>query len=421
MKKKQRVSDLFYDNRFLLVFSLVVAVGFWLVAAVELGVEVEYTVKNVPVQIDYDRVEENHGLRAFGETSFTVDVTISGKKYIVEDDNIIDDLVVEANTSFVNSAGTYILRLDVGSEDTRPAYDIEDVSADEISVYFDYPDEEEFVVVPEIECDGEMVAEGYYLADYIYPESNTIKVSGPETEINKISSVVAKAAVDGGLRQNETVDALLVAMTDNGETLRNITFSRKSGVIRITLPVYKIATLPVGCSFTNSPSDYVENRPFTVSVSPSLAQFGVPEKKLDGMTAFEITTIDFSNLKEGVNTFEVKASDITNAVVIDGTETFTVTVTVQGMDSKTFSAPSNVSFINTPSNAAAELVKLDFSEISVVGPAASLDALTADDLTLTADLSGIEEGVTGNVTVPVRITQNNCWSYGEYTATVLIS
>lgn len=421
MKKKQRISDLFYDNRFLLVFSLIVAVGFWLVVAVELGVEVENKIKNVPVQIDYEKVEENLGLKPFGETQFTVDVTVSGKKYIVESDDIVDNIVVEANTSFVNSAGTYTLKLDVGSQDARPAYKIEEVSAEEITVYFDYPDNEEFVVVPEIECEGELVAEGYYIADYIFPEANTVKVSGPETEVNKISKVAAKAKVDGGLRQSETVDAALVALTQDGETVRNVSFSRQTDVIRITLPVYKITTLPVECGFTNKPSDYVENLPFTVSVSPSSARFGVPEKKLEGMTAFEITTIDFSKLNAGVNTFVIKASDITNAVVLDGTEEFTVTVTVHGMQAKAVTAPSAVSFVNAPVNAKAELVKLDFSEITVIGPADILGAIAAEDITLTADLGGVEDGFTGNVTVPVTITDNDCWSCGEYTATISIS
>ena len=42
-KKKQRISDLFYDNRFLFVFSVVLAVVFWLIVVISLGVEVENT------------------------------------------------------------------------------------------------------------------------------------------------------------------------------------------------------------------------------------------------------------------------------------------------------------------------------------------------------------------------------------------
>ena len=421
MKKKQRISNLFYNNRFLLVFSIVVAIMFWLVVVVELGVEVENTVKNVPVQIDYAMVEENLGLKPFGETSFSVDVTVKGKKYIVESADMLDDLVVKANTSYVNSAGNSSLKLEISSKNSNPAYTITRYSADEITIYFDYPGDKEFVVVPEIDFDGNPVAEGYHIGEYIFPESDTIRITGPETEVNRISRVVARADVNGNLKQNETVDAELVALAEGDETVRNVTFSRKSGKIRITMPVYKIAELPVACSFINKPSDYVDNPPFTVSISPASAEIGIPEKKLEGLTEFEICTIDYSEIKSGVNTFTVKASDITGGVIVGDVEEFVVTINVQGMTSDTVEAPQNISFVNEPSDAEVELVKLDFSEMTVIGPFSSVADMNGDNITVTADLSGVSADSEGNITVPVMIKDDDCWSFGEYTATVLIS
>ena len=39
MKKNQKFSDLLYNNKFLLVFSVVMAVAIWLVVAVELVIK----------------------------------------------------------------------------------------------------------------------------------------------------------------------------------------------------------------------------------------------------------------------------------------------------------------------------------------------------------------------------------------------
>ena len=146
MKKNQKFSDLLYNNKFLLVFSVVMAVAIWLVVAVELAPETEIVVKNVPVQIDYSKIQEKLGLEPFGETKFTVDVVISGKRYVVESDDIGDDIIVTANIGYVNSVGTYRLALDVGTESARPDFRIVSASSDEIEVYFDYPKEKEFVV-----------------------------------------------------------------------------------------------------------------------------------------------------------------------------------------------------------------------------------------------------------------------------------
>ncbi len=423
MKKKQRISDLFYDNRFLLVFSVVAAIAFWLVVVVEFGVEVEREIKGVPISVDYEKIKNDLGLEAFGQKDFTVDITVSGKKYIVEADDIIDDFEVRANTSHVNSAGDNYLAVSV--ESNSSLYEIVEKSDDEIKVYFDYPGAKEVAVEPEVNFDDKPAAEGYCIGSYLFPESNTVRVTGPETEINKIERVVARASVDGKLRRNKTVEAELVALNEDGETVTSsyISFNRNNNVISLTVPVYKLAELPLTCEFINRPSDYVndENLPFIYTVSPAIAQVGVPEKKLESTDSLVIRTVDFSELKEGVNTFRVNASDITNAVVVDGTQEFIVTVTVNGMDSKTFKPSTDLNYVNVPEGLEYELVKLDFSEIMLVGPAGSIGSLKAEDIVLIADMSDVSAESSGSVTVPVTLTDNDSWLCGEYTATLLIS
>lgn len=419
-KEKLKISDLFYDNRFLLVFSLLTAVVIWLVVAVVLAPEKTVTVKNVPVTIDYAKIEQSFGLKPFGETQFTVDITITGKRYIVESDKIADDLVVTANTGYVNSVGTYTLHIDVSSNETRPLYDIDSYSLSEIDVYFDYPKEKEFVIEPQIEFSDRIAPDGYYVGDYIFPESNTVKVTGPETQVNKIEKVVARAQASGMLRQSITVDANLAALAKDGETPKYITYNRQSEVVQVTVPIYKIATLPVECSFSGKPSDYVDNVPFDVTISPSSAEFAVPEAKLSDMKSFEIASIDFTKLTEGTNTFTVAASEVTGGIVIDKALKFTVTVEVSGMKTLSVAAPKTVSFINAPEGAKVELVSLNFSDVTVVGPQASLDALGSAPLAMSADLSAVKEK-SDVVSVPVTFTDNDCWAYGEYTAIVKIS
>lgn len=420
-KEKLKLSDLFYDNRFLLVFSLVTAVVLWLVVAVVWAPEKTVTVKNVPVTIDYAKIEETFGLKPFGESQFSVDIKLTGKRYIVESNDIADDLIVTANTGYVNSVGTYNLRIDVASEQTNPLYEITSYSMNEIEVYFDYPKEKEFVIEPQIEFNDRTAPEGYYVGDYVFTDSNTVKVSGPESQVNKIDKVEARAQSAGMLRQSVTLDANLSAVTKDGSTPKYITFNKQNDIVQVTVPVYKTATLTAECVFSGKPSDYVENVPFTVTVSPASAEFAVPEAKLSDMTSFEIATIDFSSLTEGTNTFSVAAADITGGIVVDRDLVFTVTVEVGGMSTVTVAAPSTVSFVNAPDGANAELVSLNFKDVTVVGPQTSLDSLSQLPLTLSADLSGVKDASAGVVTVPVTYTDNDCWAYGAYTAIVKIS
>jgi len=420
MKKKQRFSDLFYDNRFLMVFSVVVAIVFWLVVVVEFGVEVEKEIKNIPVTIDYERIENDFGLQSFGEKNYFVDVKISGKKYIVDSDDISQQITVKANTGYVNAADNYTLKLSVSTE--SELFEIVGItSSDEINVKFDYPGSRELIIEPEIDFEGESVAEGYYLGECIFPETDIVKVSGPESEVNKIAKVVARASVDGRLRQNLTVEADLVALNDKGETVSYISFNRQNNKARITLPVYKIAQLQLTCGITGRPSDYVEELPLSILVNPTVAEIAVPEKKLEGIEILEIKTYDFSEIRAGANVFTVNAEEIPNAVVVDGKKSFTVTINADGMDEKTIKPAFEVGYINNTSEMNVELVKFDVSEITFVGPVTNVNAITAENVELTADLSSIPAGATGEFSVPVTLASGDCWIYGKPTVTVSVS
>lgn len=420
MKKKLKFSDLFYDNRFLLVFSVIVAVGFWLFASIEFAAVVTETKTGIPVQIDYEKIEEAFGLKPFGETDFTVDVTVSGQKYVVDADEIVDDIVVTTST-VVSSPGTQTLKLSVSTKSERPGYKITALSDDEIEVYFDYPKTKEFLVESDIDLGDNVSVEGYHIGEYIFQEANKVSVSGPEIQVNKIEKVIASAVVDDALTENTTVEAALSVITKDGSSVNYVKFNRPSDSIQITLPVYKIATLPVECSFINIPSDYINEFPFEVKIEPSTAVFGIPEKKLEGITGIDIASIDFSDLPQGVKTKNVSASEISGVVVLDGTENFTITVDTGDSAVATFEAPSSVEFNNVPSGMTAELVSLSFAQITVCGPRDSLAKLNKDNIVLVADLRNVDESAEGEITVPVTISSPDCWSYGSYIATVKIS
>ncbi len=418
--KKQRISALFYNNRFLLVFSVITAVLIWLVVAVEFS-ETTNVVRNVPVKIDYSRIQDNLGLEPFGENNFTVDVTVSGKRHIVESDDIIDDLVVTANTGYVNSVGLSNLNIEVSSSSIRPEYTIDAVSVESVDIYFDYFKEAEFVIEAEIDHKGSLVPDGYYVDELIFPNNNTVKISGPESEVNKINRVVARASVEEPLRQSTTLEAVLTALTKDGSSPKYISFNRQRDIVNLTIPVYKKMTLSASCAFTNKPSDYIEKVPFSVTVSPSSAEFAVAESKAEDLSSFEIATIDFSDLHSGENVFTFAAENVTGGMVIDSTEYFTVTVNVGGMSTQSFAAPSDVNFINSPDGAGVEFIEFGFNQLTVIGPAAALSELSSDKIVLNADLSTVPPETKGIVVVPVTMSDNDCWTYGEYTASVMIN
>ena len=76
--------SLLYNNKFVLLLSVILAFGIWIWVSIEKSPEVEVTISSVPVKIDMDNsVPAQLNLQIFGDNNYTVDVTVKGKKFIV--------------------------------------------------------------------------------------------------------------------------------------------------------------------------------------------------------------------------------------------------------------------------------------------------------------------------------------------------
>ncbi|MCR5689639.1 MAG: hypothetical protein K6G71_05245, partial [Clostridiales bacterium] len=112
-KKRKTIDAVISDNRFVFAVSLILALTVWFFVSMYASPSVTRTVYDVPVNINYeDSTPANLGLVMFGDTSFKVDVTVSGPQYKVSESALkVSDINVTANTSYVNTAGLAVLDL----------------------------------------------------------------------------------------------------------------------------------------------------------------------------------------------------------------------------------------------------------------------------------------------------------------------
>lgn len=418
-KSNRRISDLFYNNRFLLVFSIIAAIAIWLVISVEFGEEIEYTCKyNVKAGAS------SEGLVPFGDKDFEVSVVIKGKKYIVESDETKESIDVVLNTSHAGTAGKEaVLNVEVKPKESRPLYEIVDYYPKSVNAFYDVQEERDFKIETEIVYENQVVPIGYYTSDVEFINEFTVKVIGPVSEINSIEKVVARATLEGDFRETQTFSADLVLIGKNGVKLEYCEPNIKS--VQLRLPVYKVAELTPVCLFSNIPAEYIGNLPLECTVSPSHVTVGMPEGQLNGRDSFElITKIDFSQLHEGRNVIVIPASsnEVPGGLLLstDCTE-FVVTVNVAGMTEKTVSVPENIS-INVPENLDLDFASVDFTDVVIIGPSAELANINKDNLVFTADFSGVDNSKKGEIiTVPVKLFNENCWAYGEYNASFVVN
>ena len=242
-KKKISFKNLIYDNRFVLALSIIAAVIIWIVVAIQASPEDDRIIKDVPVKIEISNNVSNLGLQMFGNTDFTVEVKVHGKRYEVAESVLTkDDISVVAKTNYVDSTGSQTLKLEVTAKDPSKAnYEIVSLSQDSINVYFDYYKEGEYTLQPDVVYDGASYVTNGLIAETPVLSANTVKLSGPVTEMAKIKKVVARVTLNKKISATTTLDAEIIPLSEYGGKLQYITVNDGLADITMTLPIYQRA------------------------------------------------------------------------------------------------------------------------------------------------------------------------------------
>ncbi len=415
-------SALIRNNRFLMIASLVIAFCLWMWVAIEKSPEVTNVITGIPVQINLENsIPEQLGLQIFGESEFTVDVTVKGKKYLLSslDANDID---VVANTNYVDSSGTKTLQLKITPKDNSDDFTIAASSSTYIEVYFDTYKEVEMALTSNLDSSLEtIIPEDCLLGDIVFSK-NTVLISGPATEINRITSVTANANIDKVLEKTTTFDPEIKIITNDGSALE---YSKINTVddITMTVPVLKIVTLPTAVEFKNAPSGFISN-PIKYSVSPSSVEVAIPVDAVETTKAFIVDTIDFADIGDSYNTFTVDADSINTYKIMDsGVKRFKITINASAMNSKTLTIPiSNIKIKNSRDDYNVTLNTTKDVTVTIVGPQEDIDAITAADLAIEVDtadktITSDTKSLQGTVVVS---SEYDCWAFGKYDIKVSI-
>ncbi len=411
--------NLIYNNKLAMLFSLILAFGIWIWVAIEKSPVVEITVSAVPVKIDMENsVPAQLHLQTFGQTEFYVDVTVTGKRFVVSA-LTPEDLTVTAQTNYVDSAGTKSLQLKATANDSRD-YEIQRISQNYIDVYFDTYKEAEFAIEPRILApDDKTVVDGCILGSVLFSK-NTVVVSGPSAEVNKVTGVIAETSVSAPLSATTTVQPEIKLQTDGQEPLSYVELNTGESTVTMTMPVLKKVVLPTSVTFKNAPGGYL-NGDVPVTVSPSQIEAAVPIEKVGELKSISVGTVDFAELDSGYNTFNFKASDITEYTVVDSSVRFRVTVNMTGTVTAAFSVSAqNIAVTAQKDGFHSAVLTRGIENIRVIGTAEEIAALTNDMLYAEVDLSDAEI-TEGEQTVKARIVikgSSKAWASGTYTVRI---
>ncbi|MBE6790226.1 MAG: hypothetical protein E7535_03420 [Ruminococcaceae bacterium] len=419
VKKSISFSSLMSDNKFVFVLSLVIAVICWTLVSMSQTTEIERTFKDVPVNINVDEsIAKNNGLEMFGNQTFSVDVTVNGFSYVLNDPAFTNENInVTASCSSVTAAGTYDLPVSATVSGVSGDVEVVKLSSNTVKVSFDERVSKTFALTEEIkELEGYSLKQGF-IRENPRLSVDSLTLSGPAKEMGKITALKAVAELDKELTVTTNLEAEIVAESANGTVdLANFTFEITDPVY-ITIPVSQVGTYETAVDFIGMPQAYrtdgIEYNVYPSQVDLSV-QTGVGETVLDESNKLLIGTIDFNKINNVVNRITVVNKDIASDV-----KQFTVTIDMSSMSKRWLEIPVDVSSVNLPEGV--KVLSESVESVQIVGPASSVMGIDQTAAYAVPVLDGIEL-TSGKHTVPAKIilrTLTDSWIHGtSYTVEI---
>lgn len=418
--KGSALINIFSNNKVVIIISFVLAVVIWFAYSMTVAPEKTRKVTGVPVSINLtNTVAEQLGLKAYGYEDITIDVEISGKGYAVGQVEAEDIVVIVKNINQIDDAGYKTLQLSANSADG--SFVVNSISQTYIQVYFDFPETREFEVVHNvIEPEGGVASDGYYYGGAFYG-AKELTVSGPKSELDKITEVVSETVVTSRLNKTTSMTAELSIHTIDGQTPKFISYD-DAQVREVSLSIQKTKPLKFMVEFDNAP-EYYKNEPLSVKYSKQELLVAGTDSQISSFAYFEVGSIDFSQLSPNNNSFEFEVNAPNGITVIDDTEKVTATVDMSNFAMSQFTlGTGNIDVLNPPSGYTVSNIGF-VGGVQIVAPKQVIDSITSGAIVAEIDLSNITPNLGVNeVELKVSVkNRNDCWAYGTYKTTIVLN
>ncbi len=328
-KKTSGLNELMNNNKFVMVLSVIIAFIVWVAVAMYKSPEESYTIYNVPITIDTENsIVSQKGYVNFWQSDEAIDVTVTGPRYLITS-LTADDITVSANLNTVDSAGVFDLALKVSLKEGSQDISISAQSKTAVEVYFDAECEKQFDIVIDSNVIPDHVAQGYQFESADLTVS-TVTLKGPETEINKVVSVVADPQFSEDLMY--MTDTLPVELNLEGATAAETVSVNKyvelvdAQEYFVKIYINKFAELKPKIEFTGTQTGGV-----SVSFNSNIIEAVVDTEAEMISDELTVLTLDYADLSEGVNSFRVQLSDLelpAGIVLNDPEEIIYITVTM---------------------------------------------------------------------------------------------
>ncbi len=397
-----------------IILSLVIAFFVWM-AAMLAAPEITKHIKDVPITVD---IPTSAMLEVVAGEDTKVSLVLDGKQFEIGNYGP-ENVRVIADASAITEPGTYEVPLIVSDNGTR-SYSVTSISPSTVSLTFEARTKKLLQIQPSIT--------GLTTPDnYIAPENeitldpSAVEISGAESFISRVERAVIEVNFTREVSSTQSQNSKIVYYDENGNRLETEDisyFHQDVSSVAITIPVKRVATLPLSVSFLNVPENFPEEE-LSYSLSVDSITVAAEDSVLRNHSSLVLGYIDFKQmnlLTSSQMDFTVQLPD--GFTDMDDIEVVTVSFDADDLASTNLSL-KNFQIVNIPDGYTAT-VNEESLRVHVIGRKSIISGISAGDFVVKVDLSDINLR-SGKYEIPVSIyapTKGFVWAVGEYSVTV---
>ncbi len=374
------------SNPWLKILSLLIAFLLWLVVVSIDNPVMTLPFTAIPITIENgDIMEENGKAFELADSSRVVSISVRAERSILSELSRDD---FKASIDMTELDGN---RVPIEVKATRYADRIQSVTPRQGYATVLVEDLKQSQYKIQVETSGEVV-DGYTVGSKSLT-TNIVRVSGPESVVDRISKAVVRLNVSGMTSEiHSTEPIMLVDESGSPVDTSSLTLSVKD--TNVTVDVWEVKTVAVTAAVSGTPAvgysatGAVETSIKNIDITgesrdlAAVQSVSIPETAVDitGATGDVTVGVDISRyLPNGIYLVDSSQSEVA------------VTVKIEAAQSRTIAVPiSNLTVENVPEGMTAAFQNpTGVFTVEVQGMSSVLNSLVAADITGTASLSGI--------------------------------
>lgn len=395
------------------LLSLLIAFGMWYYVVTVVSPEQERSYSNVPVVLEGESALREKGLMIVSDPDLTVRVDLKGSRQDLNNLNS-SNLVLTADLTGIYEAGEYQLGYSVGYPGNIPGGAVTVMNKDPSTITVVVAERISRSIPVQVEYIGD-AADGF-IADKPQAELDyqEVTITGPRETVELIHH--AYIQVDCTDRTETITESYRFELQDaEGNPVDAAMITTNIEQIKVKVPVF--LTKRVMLVLTVNPGGGATEQTSSIEIEPQYIDVSGSESALKDLEQIVLGTINLGEIAEDME----KAYAITlpeNVTNLSNITEATVKISFPELTKKEFTI-TNIKTRNVPEGMAADLLTKQLT-ITVRGPRGLMAKLTAENIFVEIDLTGVENtaAVEAKITFPEEF--DGVGAVGKYSVNVKV-